>query len=309
MIRLTARLLALVMVLLVSSSSAYAQKGGYAVADGAEMERYPIFSTNKPLSVQQIADLELHPVKLQEPLVVQNHFRGLHDKQGRFVVETLPVGTLVLVDKNGNVRYKADCGNRLVEFNNTALNRGGVSSIKLEDLPKPLQSTPPPPPAPTPHKGIWQTLTEALRGAAIGLWKFIGNILAPFGWLVLFLLGAVLLGLLMLAIGWLIRDWFRPRPDDNQAWRGGAVPPAPVPIVAAQPAPPAPVAPVAAVVPPPAQPAPAVAEQPAEQARARRIIFDRGNGREPNLIRWVGFELHSFETAPDGTHSLRFRDQ
>ncbi len=208
-----ARSLALViMALLILSTPAMAQKGQFAVAENAELDKFPIFAAEKPLTVLQIAEMHLHPVPLEKPTVVLNHFRGLHGKEGRFVVETLPKGTLVLVDDNKNLRYKEDCGNRLVEFNNQALVRGIVSSVKL-----PVPPTPQPPATP-PQDLIGKK--PAFRSAVADTMKLIVkrvvDLLRPIahliGWsaLILFILFAIW------AIYWLIREEIEAARADRQ---------------------------------------------------------------------------------------------
>lgn len=92
---------------------ALAQHSDFATPANAELDKFPIMPG--PLSTKQQAEMRLAPLFLRKAIVVQNHFRGLRDKKGRFVLETLPVDTLVLVDTTGTIRYKADCGNRLIE--------------------------------------------------------------------------------------------------------------------------------------------------------------------------------------------------
>ncbi|MFA7216832.1 MAG: hypothetical protein WC095_02530 [Candidatus Paceibacterota bacterium] len=91
----------------------FAQRGEFTIPADAEMDKFPVVSG--PLSTRQQAEMRLAPHFLRKAIVVQNHFRGLRDNKGRFVLETLPANTIVLVDTTGTIRYKADCGNRLVE--------------------------------------------------------------------------------------------------------------------------------------------------------------------------------------------------
>lgn len=99
------------MVLFVSLSSAQTESFSFAAPEGAELEKYPVMPG--PLSVADQAKLGLSAKTLEKPANVFNHYRQL--RTGRFVFETLPAGTLVLVSKEGALRYKAECGNRLVE--------------------------------------------------------------------------------------------------------------------------------------------------------------------------------------------------
>lgn len=172
-------------VLLISSGSALAQKGEFVAPDGAEMEKFPIFSENKPLSTIQMAEMKLSPRKLEAPVVVQNHFRGLSNKEGRFVVEKLPVGTVVLVDTDGNIRYKADCGNRLVEFANTAINHKTATTPKVIEKPKEVAQKP--------------VASQEKKNPSLlfTLWERVKDLLDPIarilGWIVLAILLAGLL--------------------------------------------------------------------------------------------------------------------
>ena len=79
---------------------------------GAQIERYPI--QKGPLSIGQVAELGLKPVKLGTQWTGFNHYRNL--RGGRWVAEVLPPGTIVLEDSASNPIYKSDCGNRLAAF-------------------------------------------------------------------------------------------------------------------------------------------------------------------------------------------------
>lgn len=84
--------------------------GAFVPPPNAQLERFPIMKG--PLSTTQMAQMELRPVYLAEPLLAHNYVRGW----GAWVVYQIHEGTLVLVDEEGEVRYKADCGNRVAIF-------------------------------------------------------------------------------------------------------------------------------------------------------------------------------------------------
>jgi hypothetical protein len=77
---------------------------------GAQLEKYPL--QPGPLSSHLKASLGLHVTELTVPWVGFNHYRNL--RGGKWVLDPLPAGTLVLVDANNVPIYKVDCGNRLV---------------------------------------------------------------------------------------------------------------------------------------------------------------------------------------------------
>jgi len=64
------------------------------------------------LSIKEMARLGLRPMALTEPWIGLNYYRQVK----RVSLDTLPVGTIVLVDSVGTPRYKEDCGNLLVEI-------------------------------------------------------------------------------------------------------------------------------------------------------------------------------------------------
>lgn len=130
------RNLIFVLVLAILALPALAQQGAFAEPAGAELERFPIKAS--PLTLVEQAELGLSAKRLEKPVVVQNHFRNI--RNGRFVLETLPTGTLVLVDENGTLRYKADCGNRLVEPPNCL--RCHNTKLGGDHITKPKASTP-----------------------------------------------------------------------------------------------------------------------------------------------------------------------
>lgn len=317
------RLLALALLVVFTSTPAYAQKGLFAVPKNADLEKYPIFSANRPLTVMQIAEMHLHPLKLTSPVVVQNHFRGLHGKEGRFVVEELTIGTLVLVDENGNLRYKADCGNRLVEFDNWATVRGPVSGIKVENLPStPIQNgTPSINPAMEPPTKSWlgriwdwwNGLAQALKGWALGTWNFIGSIFGPLFWGLLFL-GTLLLLLLAIALlVWVIRDLLGYHTTPVSAWSGnpptirrtGDMVPDTRPLATPVVTPPATTSVIPELATAPGQEAADTASDP--KTVRNFLKFVPGIGNEPNMVRTGGtVTLHSIEHQGD-LHTIRYR--
>ncbi|KND48828.1 MAG: hypothetical protein AB200_00125 [Parcubacteria bacterium C7867-005] len=85
------------------------QRGRMAVPNNAEIDKYPLKDT--VLTQAEMSSLGVRADTLEADWTGYNWFRNVR----RFAYETLPKGTIVLVDGAGKVRYKADCGNRLVE--------------------------------------------------------------------------------------------------------------------------------------------------------------------------------------------------
>ena len=311
--RTLVRSLAFVLLVLLSATSVFAQKGEFAVPQDAQLDKYPILETNKPLTVMQIADMHLHPVRLEKPTVVQNHFRGLHGREGRFVVETLPKGTLVLLDENGNLRYKEDCGNRLVEFDNQALVRGIVSSIKMREQSKPVVPYFPATSTKPQDAGIWKGV-KALWNHFIDALRPVANWLGWFlGWAAIWLMIALLIATLYeLAIGWGRETGYPPlpgtatRPSPNAVVQPLATVPTAQPAVAQTQVVTEPVATV------PVVPVPEAAEvEPAMEASTnsnrRRLQYHPQNGNNPAMIRTNGnIVVHSVEHN-DEEHVIRYR--
>src|SRR3989344_5397745 len=174
--------LAVVVLLLVGTLSLPAAtrvvRGEFAAPASAELEKFPL--AKAPLTIQEMAMLDLRATKLEANWTGFN-FNARID---RFMLENLPAGTLVLVDQNEVVRYKADCGNRLVDL------------AKCPECGSVPVTEPVPVASPDPHPGLWQRMTEGIRDAAIAVWSGLGAFLAPFGWLALLLLGLLLLPLI-----------------------------------------------------------------------------------------------------------------
>ncbi len=101
--------LCLMLFVSVSELSAQRQRTYPATPPNAELDKYPLKDT--VLTTAEMTALGVRPLRLTSPWVGFNWFR---DKK-RFAYDSLPAGTMVLVDNAGKLRYKADCGNRLVE--------------------------------------------------------------------------------------------------------------------------------------------------------------------------------------------------
>ena len=71
---------------------------------------FPIIHISKPMDPLQIMAFGLRPAVLTEEWVALNWY----EDRGGFHLDTLPIGTIVLVDQGGRVQYKYDCSNRLV---------------------------------------------------------------------------------------------------------------------------------------------------------------------------------------------------
>jgi hypothetical protein len=289
------------------------KQGEFAEPAGAELGKFPI--KNKPLTVAEQADLGLSAKKLDKQVEVQNHFRNLRDKKGRFVLETLPAGTLVLVDKDGNLRYKADCGNRLVETRECPKCPPVTADSLKTSITQPVVNKP----------NFWQKLASEIKSAATGLWNFIGSLLAPLGWLLLLLLGLLLLALLAYLLYRLIRWIVDSIQNRNQGEGGEQHPPAqPIPPVITRPDPPA-QPPVPPVVPqpnppiqPPATPGPVPAPivpvapnpnpaPPSSTFPNRRVIIDFGGGDFATRIQ-SGKDINRIQydrNPDDGSNTIR----
>lgn len=84
-----------------------------ATPAGVDLAKYPLMP--KALAgaeaIAKMAELGLRPMKLRYPWRGYNFHREVEG--GRWVFETLPVDTVVLVNAAGDQVYKADCWNRL----------------------------------------------------------------------------------------------------------------------------------------------------------------------------------------------------
>jgi len=285
--KMTARLLALALVL---GTSAFAQRGEFVLPEGTDVTKFPIL--NKPITTAKMAQMGLTPKNLEKPTVVQNHFRKLGGKEGRFVLETLPIGTIVLVDRQNKIRYKADCANRLVEVEKCPVQDRVNSTFH----PYGFNENPPP------QKGWWQKFTDGLRNFAKEIWNFLGFLVMPFLWLLLALLGLVFLALLL----YLLFRGVRAGINSFRNWRNPPPPPV-IPIVTPPANPNPPIVPNPAGTPPSPPPGPTLVTPPMRQNAQRNFIaMTPGSDGQPHMIKWFGHTFHSAETGPDGVHTLRY---
>lgn len=142
--------LLLLMLMLLIAASAFAAPAETKASHGLAADpkgfdaKYPKKVGNGPLTAAQMADMGLRPVRLRHPWRGHNLHRNVEG--GSWLLETLPAGTLVAVDANGNQVYKVDCANRLVW---------------LDERPCPVCVSRPTAPAP-----------RLIRRAWNGLWNF-----------------------------------------------------------------------------------------------------------------------------------------
>ncbi|MBI4067900.1 hypothetical protein HY413_00645 [Candidatus Kaiserbacteria bacterium] len=80
---------------------------------GVDLVKYPLMPKvfTGAEAIAKMAEFGLRPVKLRYPWRGMNYHREVEG--GRWVFETLPVDTIVLVNAAGDQVYKADCWNRL----------------------------------------------------------------------------------------------------------------------------------------------------------------------------------------------------
>jgi len=250
------------------AAPAFAQRGEFAEPVGADLVKFPIRLT--ALSLSEQADFGLSAKRLETPVIVQNYFRSLRDSKGRFVLETLPVGTLVLVSQDGKIRYKADCGNRLVE----------VPVCPPIATPTGMSNSPAPS-VPSAWSRFWNALAEAW-GAMWGLFGSLLGVLIP-----LFLLA------LLCWLGYLL---FRAIQNRQQ---GGGRPPRPIP-----PQPPIPPRPPV----PPQPPIPPEPVLPAFPAR--RVIIDFGDRVNATRVQAGRDIIRvQFDRNPDGSAVVRIQER
>ena len=74
-------------------------------------QNFPIIHDSKPMDPLQIMAFGLRPAVLTEEWVALNWY----EDRGGFHLDTLPIGTIVLMDQAGCIQYKYDCSNRLVQ--------------------------------------------------------------------------------------------------------------------------------------------------------------------------------------------------
>lgn len=218
-------LFALVFAMLETASAQPIIKGSFAEPIGAELDKFPL--KRGPLSVKEQDRLGLAPGRLERPTVVQNHFRNIRPAdRGRFVLETLPAGTPVLVDKKGNIRYKADCGNRVVEIEPPPSN-GGLGGVHYPQEPhkgggaesKEGKSNNTLGGKETSKKGFFQSIIDNTKEAAAGVWNFLWDLLRWLFWALVYVLGVGLIVAILCGLYWLVRDTI------NRWNRGGQSPP------------------------------------------------------------------------------------
>ncbi len=109
--------LAVLLLAIISTPvfAADAKLCGNGTPEDARTEQYPFASA--PLSMVQIANLGLRPVRLEREFKGYNHHREVSPNcGGTWVLEVIPAGELVLVGQDGYVAYRVSCGNRLVHF-------------------------------------------------------------------------------------------------------------------------------------------------------------------------------------------------
>jgi hypothetical protein len=267
-----------IVLALVAAQPVFAQRGTMAVPSQAEMEKYPILKSGE-MTVAKMAKLELRPVVLLDTMTVFNWY----GRDGRFVYETLRKGTLVYVDKDGVVRYKADCTNRIVKTSDCPECREQIAMLHVVD--SALKANKTSSTASTTSKaksdgwfsrtigGIWDFFSDLFMGLLRFL-AILGVISACIGLLILF-------GWLLTEFGRGIRNAWRARNSPPVVLTPGTTPATQTPAVAAS-VPASATTPVATTVPTGAA-TPASASAPPA----------------PAIIRPVRHEVHLF--YPDGT--------
>jgi len=259
--------LLLVFTLTFGVTPLQAQRTVMAAPIDADTISYPIMK--KPITVVNMARMNLHPVKLDTAVMVFNWYRD----KNRFVLETLVPGTVVLQDSAGVIRYKADCSNRLVEMPKcpNCLTVGGIGGIS------PLMT-------PVSDGGLRDKSISEPHGFfernARGLWSWLISAVKSGLWLLGLLAGLLLIPLPLLLLGSLI--WW--------LWRsfGGGVSSNPQPHV-----------PV--VVTPPA-PSPVVQ---ATTSGRRFVNYSASTSTNAMMLRSSGFGNVRCEEAADGVVTIR----
>lgn len=208
-------LFVLVLAVLETASAQPIIKGSFAEPVGAELDKFPI-KTGR-LSAKEQAELGLSVKKLDKPTVVQNHFRNIRPTDnGRFVLENLPVGTPVLVDKVGKLRYKADCGNRIVEVASCSqcpTISGGVGSKPKDTLKEGDKGT-------GGGKGFFQSILDETKAGAAWVWNILWNLLQWLFWALAYVIASGLIAAIPVGLYFLVRDtinrWRRSQPRPPQ---------------------------------------------------------------------------------------------
>ena len=273
----------LLFCMLLSPVAMFAQRGTRAVPEGANLEQYPFFS--HVLTTRETADLGLRPITINQPWTGFNWFGN----KDRFVLETLPVGTLVLADKDGRPIYKADCGNRLVE---------------LAACPKCVVASPATPPTPR------------SKGFGHEGWDF-KKLLHFLAGIVLFLLGLLLILLLLYLLRRMFHALFGPIPTRTTADGGGertttSVLPPPSPtssgaprVQSSTPTGPIPLRP--SDQPNRSVPASSMPRLTAEPPRRKFLNFYAAISSQPNKLKFGGYGEVLLDEEGDGTITIRFR--
>jgi hypothetical protein len=272
---ITTKLFVLVTIAAVAAFAASTHRGELAVPAGAQLWQYPLYPG--PVSAAAKAALGLHVVESAVPWTGYNYYRDL--RGGRWVLETLPAGTLVLVDGNGNPVYKADCGNRLVGIEKCPTCPVVVSKENASG------ST----------SGGRERSGHAKAGS--GFWSrhpSLGKFYDFLGTLVFWLLGLFLLLALLALLWWLLTSTVNAFRERNQL--PPPPPPAPAPVVV----PPVPVSPV----PEPPEPAP---EPPAAGRQPRYVAFYRGEGDQPHKVNFAGYRHVVMTDHGENKFTLHFR--
>jgi len=250
-----------------------AQRGIMAAPIEADTISYPIMK--RPITVADMARMNLHPMKLDTAVTVLNWYRD----KNRFLLETLVKGTVVLQDSAGVIRYKADCSNRLVEMPKcpNCLTVGGIGGINpLASLVSDglLQDK-----SATDSQGFFERNSRSL-------WSWLSRAIKSGLWLLGLLAGLLLIPLLLLLLGALI--WWIWRSRQEQRNVGGGVssnPQSRVPVVVTPPAP-----------------------SPVDQATtsSRRFVnYSASTSTNAMMLRSSGFSNVRCEEAADGVLTIR----
>ena len=213
--------LGFLLVLAMSASAQTRVRAEYAVPPDARLEEYPLlpFMSAQKLN-SEMANKGLFLAITRFPWTGYNHHREM-GKSGRWVLETLPVGTFVYTDREGRVLYKADCANRLVWSGHTCPTcppiaaagdngQGGATAVP-----------------PAPRRGFIRRIGDGLWAGVKGLYGAIGSGIAAVGRFVgdgLYALLPFLLLLLPFALAGALGYWLATRRHGGPPAGGGAAP-------------------------------------------------------------------------------------
>jgi len=180
---------------------------------GIDLVKYPK-DEKAPMSIKRQMELGLKVAQLRYDWWGLNWHREIEG--GRWLWEKIPAGKIVLVDKNGNQIYKADCVNRLVW-----MPRNPFTGLPCPKCPPVAGGGNGRGGAQDGGSGFFQRLADGIKSLALTLFRGFGHGLRAVGW-ILAALGALLLNILpwlLLAlvlyllyrlIRWIaeaIRDW------------------------------------------------------------------------------------------------------